>query len=67
MKRTLLFLVLVAGTLSVFGFFSPASASCSCSKQPNGTYWCTCVDNSGRHYCVSCRSSDAGSCSRVRC
>ncbi len=67
MKRALLFFVLVAGTLSVFGIITPASASCTCSKQTNGTYWCTCVDNNGRRYCLSCRSTDTSSCSRVNC
>jgi hypothetical protein len=39
-----------------------AEASCSCSRQPSGIYRCVCVDQQGRHYCLSCSSSSTNSC-----
>jgi uncharacterized membrane protein len=53
--------------LSLAATLTPAAASCTCSRQPNGTYFCTCVNNRGQRYCVSCRSSNTNSCSTVSC
>lgn len=45
-----------------------AEDSCAWAKQPDGTTWGTCVDDSGVTYCVSCPpGATAGSCSRVSC
>jgi hypothetical protein len=68
MHRGIWFVLAVAGTLSVAGAIAPAAAdTCTCSQQTDGTYFCTCVDERGNRYCVSCTSQDAKSCTKVKC
>jgi hypothetical protein len=62
-------LLLISTAILIAPFAAtPARAdSCTCSQQPNGTFWCTCVDNNGNRYCLSCRTQDSSTCTRVSC
>jgi len=56
--------------LSMIGTASSALSASNpwtCVRQPNGTNFCVYVDQRGKRLCMSCRSTDTSSCSRVRC
>lgn len=40
--------------------------SCTCSKQTDGSTFCTCVDDNGHTYCKSC-PANGGDCTVVPC
>jgi hypothetical protein len=66
MRRVVFFLAVLALALSLGGSVAMAEPSCTCSKQPDGTTWCTCVGDDGRMYCESC-PANGGACTRVSC
>jgi hypothetical protein len=67
MKHAMVVVAAFVAILVAEATYSPAAASCTCSKQTNGTFFCTCVDTRGVRYCLSCRSSQNSSCSKVSC
>jgi hypothetical protein len=67
MKRyALLFLAAVAFVLLASASVAVAEDSCTCSRQTDGSTWCTCVDDNGNMYCETC-PANGGACSRVSC
>jgi len=66
MKRVMLFLAAALLALALACPVVLAAPSCTCSKQPDGSTWCTCVDDDGKMYCETCPAS-GGACTRVSC
>jgi hypothetical protein len=65
MKKTRLWFVFAVTALSIISTIALAAPSCTgWMKQPDGSYWRTCVDDKGRQYC---EQSKNGHISRVRC
>lgn len=69
MKRLLTRLcasVCIAATLAAASTTARAEDSCTCSRQTDGSLFCTCVDDNGHTYCKSC-PANGGTCSVVPC
>jgi hypothetical protein len=65
MKKPKFWVVCAFAALSLIGTVALAAPSCTgWMKQPDGSYWRTCVDDKGRQYC---EQSKNGRVSRVSC
>jgi hypothetical protein len=58
--------LMIVAMLSLATSAALAAPSCTCSKQTDGTSFCTCVDDKGVTYCMSC-PANGGACSKVAC
>ncbi|MBW1811644.1 MAG: hypothetical protein JRJ87_25880 [Deltaproteobacteria bacterium] len=66
MRLFMLFIAALALALSLGISVVIAEPSCTCSKQTDGSTWCTCVGDDGKTYCMSC-PANGGACTRVSC
>ena len=66
MKRHKMPIAAIVITLSLASSAAFAADSCVCSKQTDGSSFCTCVNDKGENVCKSCPANGAA-CTTVSC
>ena len=64
----ILIALIFGGTIALVAGSAIAADSCTpWMKQPDGSWWRTCVDNGGRQYCETARDGTGAGATRVSC